>query len=256
MQVHGHKFTKHKFMKKITLITGAGRGIGKEIALKFGKENHSLILLVFKKKQKEELSNILKKKKINFKIIVGDLRNSKFINSLNKKINKIDNLVNNAGIANTKYFTDVTENDLNDLIEVNLKVPFKLSQIFAKKMIRKKIKGCIVNITSQLGHMGAYNRTVYCMSKFGLEGLNKAIALDLGKYGIRSIAVAPTKTIVNQEERVKTKNRLKLIKNKIPLRKFSTTKQIAEIVYFLTTEKSFSITGTSIISDGGWTAGK
>jgi len=66
-------------MKKITLITGAGKGIGKEIALKFGKENHSLILLVFKKKQKEELSNILKKKKIDFKIIVGDLRNSKFI---------------------------------------------------------------------------------------------------------------------------------------------------------------------------------
>ena len=61
-------------MKKITLITGAGKGIGKEIALKFGKENHSLILLVFKKKQKEELSNILKKKKIDFKIIVGDLR--------------------------------------------------------------------------------------------------------------------------------------------------------------------------------------
>ena len=94
------------------------------------------------------------------------------------------------------------------------------------------------------------------MSKFGLEGLNKALALDLGKYGIRSVAVAPTKTIVNQEERVKTKNRLKLIKNKIPLRKFSTTKQIAEIVYFLTTEMSSSITGSSIISDGGWTAGK
>ena len=243
-------------MKKITLISGAGRGIGKEIAIKFGKENHKLILLVFKKKQKDELSNILKKKKIDYKIIVGDLINSKFINSLNKKINKIDNLINNAGMANTKYFTDVNEKDLNNLIAVNLKVPFKLSQIFAKKMIKNKIKGCIINITSQLGHTGAFNRSIYCMSKFGLEGLNKAMALDLGKHGIRSIAVAPTKTIVNQEERVKTKKRLRLIRNKIPLRKFSTTKQIAEIVYFLTTEKSNSITGTSIISDGGWTAGK
>ena len=243
-------------MNKITLITGAGRGIGKEIALKFGKENHDLILLVFKKKQKEELENILKKRKIDFKIIVGDLRDPKFINSLNKKISKIDNLINNAGMANTKFFTDVTETDLNDLIQVNLKAPFKLSQIFAKKMIKNKIKGCIINITSQLGHMGAYNRTLYCMSKFGLEGLNKSVAMDLSKYGIRSIAVAPTKTIVNQDERTKNKNRLNLIKKKIPLRKFSTTKQIAEIVYFLTTNKSSSITGSSILSDGGWTAGK
>lgn len=243
-------------MKKITLITGAGRGIGKEIALKFGKENHLIILLVFKQKQKGELTKILNKKKIDFKIIVGDLRDIKFINSLNKKIDRIDNLVNNAGMANTKYFTDVSETDLNDLVQVNLKAPFKLTQIFAKKMIKNKIKGCIVNITSQLGHIGGHNRAAYCMSKFGLEGLNKAVAMDLSKYGIRSIAVAPTKTIVNQEERVKTKKRLNLIKNKIPLRKFSTTKQIAEIVYFLTTNVSSSITGSSIVSDGGWTAGK
>ena len=175
---------------------------------------------------------------------------------MNKKIKKVDNLINNAGVANTKYFTNVTENDLNNVIKVNLKVPFKLSQIFAKKMIRNKIKGCIVHITSQLGHTGAYNRSIYCMSKFGLEGLNKAMALDLGRYGIRTITVAPTKTIVNKEEELKKKKRLNLIKKKIPLKKFSTTKQIAEIVYFLTTEKSFSITGSSIISDGGWTAGK
>jgi NAD(P)-dependent dehydrogenase (short-subunit alcohol dehydrogenase family) len=243
-------------MKKITLITGAGRGIGKEIALKFGKETHSLILLVFKKKQKEELRNILQKKKIDFKIIVGDLRNAKFINSLNKKIDRIDNLVNNAAMANSKYFTDVSETDLNDLIEVNLKAPYKLTQICARKMIKYKIKGCIISITSQLGHIGAFNRSAYCMSKFGLEGLNKAVAMDLSKYGIRSIAVAPTKTIVNQEERVQSKKRLNLIKNKIPLRRFSTTKEIAEIVYFLTTSISSSITGSSILSDGGWTAGR
>ena len=243
-------------MKKITLITGAGRGIGKEIAIKFGTENHSLILLVLKKKQKDELSNILKKKKIDFKIFVGDLKNYDFINTLKNKIKKVDNLINNAAMANTKYFTDVSLKEMNDLIFVNLKVPFLLSQIFAKKMIKNKIKGCIVNITSQLGHIAAYNRSIYCMSKFGLEGLNKAIALDLAKHGIRSVSVAPTKTIVNQSERIRTKKRLNLIKKKIPLRKFSTTKEIANIVYFLTTEKSSSITGSSILSDGGWTAGK
>lgn len=243
-------------MQKTTLITGAGRGIGKEIALKFASEKHRVILLVYKKEQKNELSKILNKKKANFEIIVGDLKKINFINSLKKKIKKVDNLINNAAMANTKYFTDVSFKEMSDLLFVNLKAPFMLSQIFAKKMIKNKVKGCIINITSQLGHIGAYNRSVYCMSKFGLEGFNKALALDLAKHGIRSVSVAPTKTIVNQIERSKTKKRLNLIKKKIPLKKFSTTKQIADIVYFLTTEKSSSITGSSILSDGGWTAGK
>ena len=123
-------------------------------------------------------------------------------------------------------------------------------------MIKNKIKGCIISLSSQLGHLGAYNRSVYCMTKFGLEGLTKSMAMDLGKYGIRVNTVSPTKTIINQEERYNTKKRLNLIRKKIPLKKFSTTKQIASIVYFLTTNSALSITGTSIISDGGWTAGK
>lgn len=256
MQMLGRKFINKNNMKQITLITGAGRGIGKEIALKFASEKHDLILLVLKNKQKFLLTKILKKKKINFKIFVGDLRNIRFINSLSLKIKKVNNLINNAALANTKHFIKVNNRELEDLIDVNLKAPFLLSQIFAKKMIRNKIQGSIIHLSSQLGHTSAYNRSIYCMSKFGLEGLNKSMAMDLGKYGIRSVTVAPTKTIVNQDERIETKRRLNLIKKKIPLNKFSTTKQIADIVFFLTTDKSVSITGSSILSDGGWTAGK
>ena len=89
-------------MKKITLITGAGRGIGKEIALKFSEKGHILYLLVKGKKQKEDLIKILNKKNIQFYILVGDLKKLSFIKSLDKKIKKIDNLVNNAAIRNTK----------------------------------------------------------------------------------------------------------------------------------------------------------
>ena len=91
------------------------------------------------------------------------------------------------------------------------------------------------------------------MTKFGLEGLTKAMAMDLGRYGIRVNTVCPTKTIVTKLD---NKKRLNIIKNKIPLRKFSTTEQIASIVFFLTSKEAGSITGTSILSDGGWTAGK
>jgi NAD(P)-dependent dehydrogenase (short-subunit alcohol dehydrogenase family) len=244
-------------MRQITLVTGAGRGIGLAIAEKFAREDHELILLAQDKNQinflKKKMSIISESKKIYF---CGDLTNINFLLMLNKKVKKINNLINNAAQANIDYFTDVSNSALNNLIEINLKVPFKLSQIFAKKMIKNKIKGCIVNITSQLGHIAAYNRSLYCMTKFGLEGLSKAMAMDLAKHGIRSNTVAPTKTIVNQIERKKTAKRLNIIRNKIPLKKFSTAKQIAEIVYFLTTESSSSITGTSIVSDGGWTAGK
>ena len=243
-------------MKKITLITGAGRGIGKEIALKFAEEKHILYLLVQKNKQKKELIKIFDQRKIKFYIFVGDLKNKKFIKSLEKKISKVDNLINNAAGANTKYFTEVNSKELNNIIDVNLKATFELSQIFAKKMIKKKIKGNIINISSQLGHMGAYNRTAYCMTKFGLEGLTKSMALDLAKYKIRVNSVSPTKTIVNPNELKKTKKRLNKIKSKIPLGKFSTAEEIAGITFFLTTDIANSITGTSIIVDGGWTAGK
>jgi len=244
-------------MKKITLLSGANSGIGEEIAKKFASKGHNLILLVSNFSEKNILIKKFKKKyKINIKYFVGNLKDHKFINLLEKKIPKVHNLINNAGLRNDKHFLKVTDRDLNDLLEINLKSIFKLSQIFSKKMIKNKIKGCIISLSSQLGHLGAYNRSVYCMTKFGLEGLTKSMAMDLGKYGIRVNTVSPTKTIVNQEERYKKKKRLNLIRKKIPLKKFSTTKQISSIVYFLTTNSALSITGTSIISDGGWTAGK
>ena len=120
-------------MKKITLITGAGRGIGEAIALKFALENHKLILLVQKHAQQSKLIQKLKKFNIEPEFFVGNLKDKKFIKILEKKIPKIDNIVNNAAVANTKYFTKVTDNELDEMLDVNLKIIFKLSQIFSKK---------------------------------------------------------------------------------------------------------------------------
>ncbi len=242
-------------IRQKTLISGAGYGIGREIAEKFAKEKHDLFLLIRKKKEKSSLKLLEKKYGIKTNIFVGDLRNINFINKL-KKINYVHNVVNNAAMANTKFFINVSDKEFTDLVDVNLRATYKISQIFSKKMIKKKIKGSIISISSQLGHIGAYNRTLYCLSKFGLEGMTKSMALDLAKYGIRAVTVAPTKTLVRPFEQKKTPGRLNLIKKKIPLNKFSTKSEIASIVFFLTTSAAKSITGTSIISDGGWTAGK
>ena len=239
-----------------TLITGAGKGIGEQIALKFASENHNLILLINNKSHKLKLLKQLKKYDIKVEFFIGDLKSQKFINKLKKNIKRVDNLINNAAMANKKNFLDISMKEFELVLNVNLKSIFKLSQIFAKKMIKNKIKGNIINLSSQLGHIAAYNRTAYIVSKFGLEGLTKSLAMDLGEYGIRVNTVAPTKTITNHKELIETKKRLKLILKKIPLKKFSTAKEIASIVFFLTTDAANSITGTSIISDGGWTLGK
>jgi len=239
-----------------TLITGAGRGIGFEIAKKFASNNHNLILTIRNKAQKKRLENLGKDYDVKVKVQVGDLRNLKFVKKLSKINFKVNNVINNAAGENQKHFLKVTEKELNDMISINLKSTFLISQIFTRKMIRFKIKGNIISISSQLGHIAAYNRSIYCMTKFGIEGLTKSLAMDLGKYGIRVNSVSPTKTVINENEFKKNKKRLNLIKKKIPLNKFSTSEEIASIVYFLTTKEAGSITGSSILSDGGWTAGK
>lgn len=239
---------------KLTLISGAGRGIGEAIAKKFYKEGHDLILLIHKLDHKKKIEKLFDRDRVSY--LIGDLTNRQFIKSIDKKIKYVDNLVNNAGIANKDYFTNVKSKDLDKIIDVNFKSYFLLSQIFAKKMIQKKINGTIVSISSQLGHFGGFNRTAYSATKFALEGFTKSAAMDLGKHGIRINTVAPTKTIVSEIERVKTKKRLNIIRKKIPLNRFSTTTEIADIVFFLTTDSARSITGTSIVSDGGWTSGK
>lgn len=238
---------------EITMISGAGRGIGLSIAHKFYNEGHKLILLVRNNTQKKNLVKIFKKKKIQ--VIVGDLKKFSFINSLSKKVAYVDNLINNAATRNDKHFHKIKKKDFDEVIDLNFKSTFLLTQIFTKKMVKRKIKGTVINISSQLGHIGAYNRTAYCSSKFALEGFTKASALDLGKYGIRVNSIAPTKTISSSNKILNNTLRLNLIRNKIPLRQFTNKEDLADICFFLTSKACKNISGTSIKVDGGWTAG-
>jgi len=242
-------------VNNITLITGAGRGIGLEIAGVFAEHKKDLILTVRNKKQIKHIKERIDNHKIKYKILIGDLTNINFIKKIIKKVPYVDNLIHNASDENQKHFFQVQQNEFERIVKINLKANYFISQNYAKIMVKKKIRGNIINLSSQLGHTGAYNRSLYCMAKFAIEGLTKSMAMDLGKYGIRVNSVSPTKTIIDNKE-IKNKKKLNIIKNKIPLGKFSTTNEIANIVYFLTTKNANSITGTSIISDGGWTAGK
>ena len=171
------------------------------------------------------------------------------------KIKTIDVLVNNAGTNIPEPFDKVKQESMDYLINLNLKAAFNVAQTVVKKMLKNKKGGSIINMSSQLGHVGMAGRSVYNMTKFGIEGLTKGMGVELAKNNIRVNTVAPTF--------VETPMVKKFFKNKkfkkealanIPMGKAATESDVATAVCFLASSASSMITGTSIVVDGGWTA--
>ena len=145
---------------------------------------------------------------------------------------------------------------MNYLVDLNLKAAFNVAQLVVKKMLKnKKRTGSIINMSSQLGHVGMIGRNVYNMTKFGIEGLTKGMGVELAKKNIRVNSVAPTFVETPMVKRFFKNNKFKkLVLGKIPIGKVATESDIATTVCFLASPASSMITGTSIIIDGGWTA--
>ncbi|MBD1171844.1 SDR family oxidoreductase [Pelagibacterales bacterium SAG-MED04] len=178
---------------------------------------------------------------------------------LREKLNKIkiiDILVNNAGTNIPEPFENIKQSSMNYLVDLNLKAAFNVAQLVVKKMIKnKKRSGSIINMSSQLGHVGMIGRNVYNMTKFGIEGLTKGMGVELAKKNIRVNSVAPTFVETPMVKRFFKNNKFKkLVLEKIPVGKVATESDVATTVCFLASSASSMITGTSIIIDGGWTA--
>jgi len=166
-----------------------------------------------------------------------------------------DILVNNAGTNRPKPFVEVTEADYDVVVELNLRAAFFVAQAVAKGMIGAGRGGAIVNMSSQMGHVGAANRTIYCASKWGLEGLTKALAVELAPHGIRANAVAPTfiETPMTRpffENQAFKASVLSMIK----LGRLGRVEDIMGAIVYLASDAAALVTGTSLVVDGGWTA--
>lgn len=164
-------------------------------------------------------------------------------------------LVNNAGTNRPKPFLDVQEDDYDTVLGLNLKSAFFVAQAAARQMMRHQVRGSLIHIGSQMGHVGGQNRSLYCASKWGLEGMSKAIALDLAPAGIRSNVIAPTfietplTTPFFEDEAFRQS-----VLAKIKLGRLGTVEDIMGAILFLAGGASALITGTSLLVDGGWTA--
>jgi NAD(P)-dependent dehydrogenase (short-subunit alcohol dehydrogenase family) len=166
-----------------------------------------------------------------------------------------DILLNNAGTNRPKPFTEVEEADYDAVLGLNLRAAFFVAQAVARGMIAAGLRGSIIHMGSQMGHVGGPRRSLYCASKWGLEGLNKAIALDLAPHGIRSNTIAPTfiETPLTKPF-FEDQAFLASVLDRIKLGRLGMVEDLMGAVVFLASDASALMTGTSLVVDGGWTA--
>ena len=168
-------------------------------------------------------------------------------------------MINNAGNNIPEHFTKVKTKNMENLVKINTIAAFNVAQLCALKMIelknRRKIGASIINISSQMGHVGGPIRSVYNMNKFGLEGLTKGMAIDLAKYNIRVNSIAPTFVVTPMTRKfLKNKKFRKETLNNIPLGRFAEMSEVSSAVAFLASDAASMSTETSLLVDGGWTA--
>lgn len=240
-------------MNKVIIITGASKGIGKEIAKELAKQGH-IIIANYNKSEKEilELKKELEEKNIKIEIFKADVSKkeevSKLVNYVIEKYKKIDVLINNAGISQIKEFTQITDEDWNNMINTNLNSVFYMSQETCKNMIHNK-KGCIINISSIWGTIGASCEVHYSVSKAGVDALTKSLAKELGPSNIRVNSIAPG-IIDTEMNKHLTKEEIEYLKEEIPLERIGKTQDIARCVKWLIEDEY--TTGQVISINGGW----
>ena len=247
---------KINLKKKYALVTGAGKGLGRACAIALAEAGATVIGLSRTQSDLDKLQKDLKKVKgklIKVNCDVMDYENLK--NKINK-IKKIDVLVNNAGTNIPEPFEKIQQKSMNYIVDLNLKAAFNVAQLVVKKMLKNKKKGgSIINMSSQLGHVGMTGRNVYNMTKFGIEGLTKGMGVELASRNIRINTVAPTFVETPMVKRFfKNKKFKKLAIGNIPMGKAASESDVATAVCFLASDSAAMITGTSLLIDGGWTA--
>ena len=249
----------YNLKNKTAVVTGAGKGLGRACAIALAEAGANLIIISRTQKDLNEVSKKIKKLKAKCKSYVCDITNYSEIKEIINKQPKIDILVNNAGNNIPEHFTKVKTKNMEYLVKINTIATFNLAQLCALKMIksknRKKVGGAIINMSSQMGHVGGPIRSVYNMTKWGLEGLTKGMSLDLAKYNIRVNTVCPTFVVTPMTKKfLKNKKFKRETLNNIPLGRFAELSEVASSVVFLASDAASMITGTSLLVDGGWTA--
>ena len=235
---------------KIALVTGAGRGIGRASALALAQCGAEVIAVARTQADLEALAASTSR----ISIWCEDVTSDGFFRRL-EALDQLDILVNNAGMNRPLPIEQVDIETLDRMIALNIRAVYRTSQSAVRVMQRRGSGGSIIQMSSQMGHVGASRRTVYCMTKHALEGLTKAMAVELGSSGIRVNSIAPT-FIETDLTRPMFQDPvfLQSVLDSIPLNRIGRPEDVVGAVLFLASPASSLITGDSLRVDGGWTA--
>lgn len=237
------------------LVTGAGRGIGLAAAAALAQAGARVTLAARTAAEIEAGAKAIRDAGGSAEAAFLDVSDLGAVETFFAARPAFHVLVNNAGTNRPKPLWDVTEDDYDAVLDLNVKSAFFVAQHCAKAMLRDSVRGSLIHMGSQMGHVGGPSRSLYCASKWALEGMNKAFALDLAPHGIRSNTIAPTfiETPMTRPF-FEDKAFLDSVLAKIKLGRLGQVEDLMGPVLFLASDASALITGTSLLVDGGWTA--
>jgi NAD(P)-dependent dehydrogenase (short-subunit alcohol dehydrogenase family) len=242
-------FSSDLFIGKTLLVTGAGKGIGRACAELCAQLGANVIAVA---RTRDDLEALQQAHPNNVDIWVEDVTSEEFISRL-KGLKQLHGLINNVGVNRVANLLEQAEEDLDVVVDTNIKSLYRTSK--AAVSVMQKSGGAIVNMSSQMGFVGSPGRTLYCMSKHAVEGLTKAMGVELAPSNIRVNSVAPTFVLTPLTAPMfEDANFKKFVFDMIPMKKLATTQDVANACIFLLSDLAAMITGTCIKVDGGWTA--
>lgn len=237
------------------LVTGAGRGLGLAAAAALADAGAEVVLVARSHEELGEAADAIRQRGGKASPLVLDVLDDRAVGEAISALPPLDILVNNAGTNRPMPFTEVRPEDFDVVISLNLRAAFFVAQATASAMIAAGRPGSIIHMSSQMGHVGGPRRSLYCASKWGVEGLSKAMALDLAPHAIRVNTIAPTfiettmtaPFFANEDFKRQTLEKIKLGRLGRP-------EDITGAILYLASDASALVTGTSLVVDGGWTA--
>lgn len=237
------------------VVTGAGRGIGLAAAAALADAGAIVTLVARSAPEIEAATAAIRARGGQAQAVMLDVAHLPQVDAFFAGRPAFHILVNNAGTNRPKQVLEVSEDDYDAVLDLNLKSAFFVAQGCARRMVTDGVKGSLIHMGSQMGHVGGQNRSLYCASKWGLEGLNKALALDLAAQGIRSNTIAPTfiETPLTQAFLADEAFKASVIA-KIKLGRIGKVEDLMGAIVYLASDAAALVTGTSLVIDGGWTA--
>jgi len=240
---------------KTALIAGASSGIGLACAVALADAGAEVVLASRNIEALQEASDAIKLKGNSVEAVQLDITDTDAIELFFKNQKPFDILVNSAGMGRHSPSLETSTEDFDEVMDVNLRGAYFLTQAVARGLIKAKKPGSLINISSQMGHVGGVDRAVYSASKHAVEGFTKAMAIEWGVHQIRVNTICPTfiRTALTQST-FDNPERKKWIEEKIKLGRAGEVEDIMGAVVFLASEASGMITGSALMIDGGWTA--